>query len=143
MFGTLAFVTVRQKHDEAAHAKPLGLTRSDELIDDDLRAVGEVAKLRFPERERLGLGRRIAVFEPEHRFFRQQGVDDLEARLTFAHMLQRVVAGLVFLIAGGGRTLPSRAFGRIPARQPDRYFFGEPGAKSKSPSRRPKEVLAP
>ena len=49
-----------------------------------LRAVGEIAELRLPQRQRIGLGERIAVFEAEHGLFRQHRVDDLEARLAVA-----------------------------------------------------------
>ena len=31
--------------------------RGDELVDDDLRAIGEIAELRFPQDQRLGFGR--------------------------------------------------------------------------------------
>ena len=46
----LAFVAVRQEQREAAEPAPLRLARGDELVDHDLRAVGEVAELRFPDR---------------------------------------------------------------------------------------------
>ena len=54
MLRALAFVAVRQEQREAAQAAPLGLARSDELVDDDLRAVDEVAELGFPDDERDG-----------------------------------------------------------------------------------------
>ena len=76
----LAFIAMRQQADEARHAQPLALARRDELVDDDLRAVGEIAELRFPQGQRLRLGQRIAVFEAEHRLFREHRVDDLVAR---------------------------------------------------------------
>ena len=44
---------MRQKNDKAALADPLGLTAADELIEDALRVVGEVAELCFPADERL------------------------------------------------------------------------------------------
>jgi hypothetical protein len=40
---------VRQQQHEAVGAQPLGLAGGDVLVDDDLRAVGEVAELRFPQ----------------------------------------------------------------------------------------------
>ena len=42
----LAVVAVRQGHDEAGALQPLALARGDELVDDDLRAVGKVADCR-------------------------------------------------------------------------------------------------
>jgi hypothetical protein len=50
--GPWPFVAVRQQQHEAAHALPLLLAGGDELVDDDLRAVGEIAELRFPQRQR-------------------------------------------------------------------------------------------
>ncbi len=51
VLGTLPFVAVRQEQRQPADATPLGLARGDELVDDDLRAIGEVAELAFPDHE--------------------------------------------------------------------------------------------
>ena len=81
MFRPLAFVAVRQQQRQARGLTPLRLTRGDELIDDDLRAVDEVAELRFPQHQRLRHRRRVAVFETDARVFRKRPVVNLEARL--------------------------------------------------------------
>ena len=78
MLRALPFVAVRQEQHQAADAAPLGFAGADELVDDDLRAVGEVAELRFPDHERVGLGVAIAVLEAEHRLLGQHRVDDHE-----------------------------------------------------------------
>ena len=52
MLGTLAFVAVRQQQHQAAGLAPLGFGAGDELVDHDLRAVGEVAELRLPQHQR-------------------------------------------------------------------------------------------
>jgi hypothetical protein len=98
MLRPLALIAVRQKHHEAAHAQPLHLARGDELVDDDLRAIGEVAELRFPQHQRARLGGGISIFEAQDRFFREQCVDDLELRLAFADMVERDVTLLRLLI---------------------------------------------
>ena len=77
----LAFVAVRQQHDDAGEQAPLGFAGSDELVDDDLRAVGEVAELRLPEDEGFGIVAGVAVFEAEDGGFGEQRVVDLEAAL--------------------------------------------------------------
>ncbi len=69
MLGALAFVTMRQQHDETVGAQPFGLSRSNELVDHDLRAVGKIAELRFPHDECLGVGHRIAIFETQYAVF--------------------------------------------------------------------------
>ena len=50
MLRPLPFVAVRQKQRESAEPAPLRFARTDELVDDDLRAVGEIAELAFPDR---------------------------------------------------------------------------------------------
>ena len=50
----LALVAVRQQAHEAGHAQPLALAGRDELIEHDLRAVGEVAELGLPQASALG-----------------------------------------------------------------------------------------
>src|SRR5438034_336021 len=50
----LAVVAMRQQHDNTGEQTPLGFAGCDELIDDALRAVDEVAELRLPEDEGFG-----------------------------------------------------------------------------------------
>ena len=50
----LPLVAVRQQQHDAGEQVPLVLAGGDELVDDDLRAVGEVAELRLPADQRLG-----------------------------------------------------------------------------------------
>src|SRR3712207_8411703 len=57
---------------------PLGLPGADELVDDHLRAVDEVAELRLPQHQGLRVGHRVAVLEAQRRVLRQQRVVDEE-----------------------------------------------------------------
>ncbi len=68
----------------------------DELVDDDLRAVGEIAELRLPEAEHVRVIERVTVIETEHGRFGEQAVVNAEARLLCREMEQRHVrlAGL-------------------------------------------------
>ena len=95
---SLALVAVRQQQHETRHAQPLALARADELVDDDLRAVGEVAELRFPQDERIGLGQRVAVLEAQHTRLVQRAVDHLEMGLAVRDIVERDVLGLTHLI---------------------------------------------
>ena len=88
----LALVAVRQQHDEAGHAQPLAFAGGDEIVDDHLRAVGEVAELRLPQHQRVGVGEAEAVFEAEHRRFRQHRIGHLEPRLAGFEEVERDVA---------------------------------------------------
>ena len=54
----LPFVAVRQQHHDARVLPPLRAVRRDELIDDALRDVREVAVLRLPQHERIRATRR-------------------------------------------------------------------------------------
>lgn len=65
VFGTLAVITVWQRHDKSRPLEPLGFTRCDELIDDTLSVVGEVTELSLPHHERIGRGQGVAVFEAQ------------------------------------------------------------------------------
>jgi hypothetical protein len=46
---------VGQQQHEAALLAPLVLGGGDELVDDDLAAVDEVAELRLPQHQRVGV----------------------------------------------------------------------------------------
>ena len=98
MFRPLALVAVRQQANQAGHAQPFALARGDELIEHDLRSVGEIAELRLPQSERVRFRKGVAVLEAQHRLFREHGIHHLEARLTFTELIEGNVAILVLLI---------------------------------------------
>src|SRR5438034_483233 len=66
VLGALALVAVREEQHEAAHALPLRLRAGEELVDDHLRAVDEVAELRLPEDQPARVGEAHAELEAEH-----------------------------------------------------------------------------
>ena len=84
----LAFMAVRQQQHQPAQQVPLILTGRDELIDDDLRSVGEIAELRLPRDQRLGIVARESVLKSHYRRFRQLRVVDLNPRLSRRKMAQ-------------------------------------------------------
>src|SRR5207237_2450910 len=86
---SVAFVAVREQERQPRRLPPLGETGGDELVDDDLRAVDEVAELRLPEHERLRSGRRVAVLEAQARVLRERRVVDLERRRRLVEVLHR------------------------------------------------------
>ena len=137
MFWPLAFVAVRQQADQAGHAQPFALARRDELVEHHLRAVGEVAELRFPQGQRIGLGERVTVFEAEHRLFRQHRVDDLEARLALAQMIERRVAFLGLLVDQHGMALRKGAALAVLAGKPHLIAVEQQGTEGERLARRP------
>jgi len=45
---TVSVESVRKKHNKTVFHVPLGLTRAEELINDNLSSVGEISKLSLP-----------------------------------------------------------------------------------------------
>ena len=107
-----------------------------------LRAIGEVAELRFPQRQRVRLGGGIAVLEAEHGLFRQHRVEHLEARLLAAEMVERRVAFLGFLIEQHRMALREGAAFRILAGQAHPVAFLEQRAEGERLGGRPVDALA-
>ena len=142
MFRPLAFEAMRQQADQTGHAQPFGFARVDELIEHDLRAIGKIAKLGFPHHQRVRFRQRIAIFEPEHRIFRQHRIDHLVPRLSGADVVERVVAFFGALIDKGRVALAEGAARAILPRQAHRKAFGDQAAKGQSLGRGPVEPLA-
>lgn len=59
VLGALAVIAVRQEADEAGLPEPLGLSCRQELVKDDLGAVGKVSELGLPEDQRVRVLHRI------------------------------------------------------------------------------------
>src|SRR5512136_485572 len=51
MLRPLPLLSMRKQQDQTARLSPLRLRSGQKLIDDDLRAVGEIAELRFPQHQ--------------------------------------------------------------------------------------------
>ena len=78
VLGAVALVAVRQQQRQARRLPPLREAGDEELVDDDLGAVDEVAELGFPQNERVRRRDRVAVLEAEARVLRKRRVVDLE-----------------------------------------------------------------
>ena len=63
MLRSLTLITMRQHADEPGHTKPFALAGRDKLVEQNLCAIGKIAKLRFPDSECVWLGQRITVLE--------------------------------------------------------------------------------
>ena len=130
MFWPLALIAVRQQHDQARHAQPFHLARSDKLVDKNLRAIGEIAELGLPQHKRFGFGERITVFEADHGRLREKRIGNLELRLARPDMIEHNSALLAFLIDQGRMALRERAARRILAGQAHWKAFVEQRAES-------------
>ena len=87
MVRPLALVAVRQQEDERRRQPPLGAAGGDELVEDDLRAVDEVAVLRFPDHQAARLLDVVAELEADGGVLGQRAVVDLRTRLAPAAAL--------------------------------------------------------
>src|ERR1035437_7193172 len=88
VFGALPFVAVREQHHQAARLSPLLLAAGNELVDHDLRAVGEIAELRFPDDQRQRLGHGVAEFEAQHGVLAERAIEHLKAPLVGRDVLR-------------------------------------------------------
>ena len=97
MLRALAFETVRQEHDQATVLFPLVFATHDELVDNDLGAIHEVAELGFPYDECVGVGDGVPVFEPECCVFTEHRVVDREPGVDHTNVVEWTVfsAGVV------------------------------------------------
>src|SRR2546428_5954237 len=118
VLGALALVAVREEQHEAAHALPLRLGAGEELVDDHLRAVDEVAELRLPEDQPARVGEAHAELEAEHGVLGQHAVDDAERRLVAPDVVERDVGvagldvvedGVALAEGAAARVLPAHA----------------------------------
>ncbi len=86
------------------------------------RAVGEIAELRFPDDEALGIRCRIAVLEPENAVFGQHRIDHFELRLVRLDVLERDpragVPLLAVLVVQHGVAVGKRAARNVLAGEP-------------------------
>ena len=84
-----------------------------------MRAVGEIAKLRFPQAEHARIIERVSVIEPEHGRFGKQAVVNANARLLFRHVHERHVGFARLAIVKNGMARAERSARAVLSRQPD------------------------
>ena len=123
MLRPLSLLPVRKQQHQPARLPPLRFRRHQELVDDHLRAIGEIAELRFPQHQRQRIGHAVAELETHHREFRQRTVVHLEARLTGRQVRQRHVHAVAFVIVILDVTLAERAASAVLSAQPHRRPF--------------------
>src|ERR1700739_112441 len=98
MFRPLAFITVRKQHDQAGEQAPLVFAGHNKLVDDDLRAVSEIAKLRFPQSQAIRIVAAESVLKAQYGGFREDRVVSLKPRLAWPDIAERHVFFFSFRI---------------------------------------------
>src|SRR5690606_11700051 len=94
-FGALTFVAMGKHEGQTALAAPLGFARRNELVDDNLCAIDEIAELGFPDGKRVGFCCSVTIFKRQDRLFGQYRVDNGKRRLLFGHILQGNIGTVV------------------------------------------------
>ena len=117
---SLAFVTVRQQHHQTGEQAPLFFSGADELVDDNLRSIGEIAELRLPHHQRLGIVAAVTVFKTQHGGLGKLRVINLHPRLLRREMTERNVFVLVFHVDQSRVPVIEGAAPAVLAAEPDR-----------------------
>ncbi len=125
VLGAAALETVRQQDDEAGEPLPLVLRAHDELVDDDLRDVGEVAVLRLPQHEPLGAIQAVAPLEAEHPGLAERAVVDLDGLLVRRQMRERRVRLAVLVVVEDRVALTERTARDVLAGEADVHATGD------------------
>ena len=115
----------------------------NELIDDHLRAVGEVAELRFPDHQTAWVGARHAVLEAEHRGFARACCSTTSiSAWPCTQVVERNVFGAVVGVVEDRVAVAERAAPGVLAGEPDRRAFAAAGSHRRAsphgPSRCPR-----
>src|SRR6266481_5735422 len=130
MFRALAFVAVREEHDETGRQIPLVLARADELVDDDLRTVGEITELRLPQDKSFGIVAAETIFESEATCLGERRVVNLAEGLLLGEMRESEVVVLGLRINEHRVALAEGAALRILSREAHGVSFKKHGAES-------------
>ena len=134
---SLTFVRVRQQQHERRPLPPLAARRDEELVDDDLRAVDEVAVLRFPDHQPRRLLHVVAVLEAEDRVLGQRAVVNLEGGARLRQRLQRHVRAAGRHVVQHGVAVAERAALDVLAGQADADAVAENRRQRQLLGRRP------
>ncbi len=126
-----------QEQGEARGLPPLGQPGDDELVDDDLRPVDEVAVLRLPQHQRLRRGGGVAVLEAEAGVLGERAVVQFEARPGAGEMLDRDVGRPGLGVVQRQVALAEGAAHGVLAGQPDRAALEEEGPEGQRLGVRP------
>jgi len=130
MFRPLAFKSVRKKKDDARRKIPFVFTCADELIDNHLRAVYEVAELRFPQNEGFGIVAAETVLKAKAAGFRKRRIINFAEGLSRREVRQRDVRVFGLRIHENRVTLVESATLRVLSGKAQRRSFAQQGTES-------------
>src|SRR5204862_6590870 len=111
---------------------PFVFARADELVDDHLRAVGKIAKLRFPQYQRFGTVPAKAILETEAARLGKRGIVDFAESLRRRKVGERKIIVLIHCVDQHRMALIERASLRVLPGEADGIAFQDDGAKRQS-----------
>ena len=120
---------MRQEQHQPTQPAPLVFGGDNELVDDHLRDIHEVAVLGFPHYKRRGAVERIAVLKPQHADLGKRAVDDFDRGLRGAQIQQRRIVRSVLEIMQHGMALTECAAFAILPTQAHRHVVRGQGGK--------------
>jgi len=139
---TLTVETVGERQNKTRALSPLDLTSGNKQIDNNLGSVGEITKLSLPDDKGIRVGQRVTVLETHDTVLRQRRVGNGDLGLVGEGMLQGSVLLLTLLVNQDSVTLREGTSLNILTRETDVVALLQQGAKSKSLTSRPVNVLA-
>src|SRR5579871_294495 len=130
VFWALTFIAMRQQHHQTGEQSPFIFASHNELVDDYLRAVGKVAKLRFPQGKAVRVIAAEAIFKAQHRSFREDRVISLKPCLTRTDVAERNILFFSFRIDQARVAMVQRAATRVLSGKPHWNAFNQQRSKS-------------
>mmetsp|Transcript_838 Transcript_838/g.1138 ORF Transcript_838/g.1138 Transcript_838/m.1138 type:complete len:1008 (-) Transcript_838:79-3102(-) len=140
----LTIIPVRQHAYKTTLTEPLGLTGAQELIKDNLGAVGEVTELGLPHDERVGVLHGVTKLITEDTELTEVGVGNGELTLSLIRvdMVKRNILLTVILIVDNGMTVAEGTTLDILTRKTDVVTLGKESREGHGFSHSPIEASA-
>ena len=140
VFRTLAFIAMGQQQDQAGGEIPFVFGSADKLIDDDLRAVDEVAELSFPEDQSFGVVAAETIFKTDAGGFGERRIVNFAKRAVIGadvrKMRERHVFRFVLGVDQRSVTLIEGAALGVLSGEADRSAIPQQGTKGEGDVRR-------
>ncbi|KAH3659666.1 hypothetical protein OGATHE_005711 [Ogataea polymorpha] len=142
MLRSLSIVTVGQREDNTGSLFPLGLTSSNELVNNDLCSVGKITELSLPNNKCVWRSQGVSVFESHHTVLRKRRVADHKVSLVFVEVFQWNVGLLVLLVVQNSVSLRESTSFHILSRHTNVVSFHSQRTKGQRFTSGPVDTLA-
>src|SRR6266571_4515457 len=120
-----------QKQHQGRVLPPFCSRRGDELVNDDLGRVGEIAKLGLPQDKCLRSMNAVAILKAEYTCFRKRAVENGKRGTRFRKMLERNIGFPRMLVVKHSMAMAESSTFSVLTREADGSAFSKNGGKSK------------